>query len=111
MPVLTFSREVLLDRVLRRDAGVIGAGQRQRVVALHPARADDDVLQRDVERVPEMELASDVGRRNNDRKDFARTRGIGREVAEVDPQLKPSFLSGLEIECFGKTNKYPSPKK
>ena len=101
MTILALFREILLDRVLRGDAGVIGAGQPQRVVALHPARADDDVLQRDVERVAEMELAGNVGRRNDDRENFARARGIGLEVAEVNPMLEPSFLSGLGIECFG----------
>ena len=85
MAVLAFLREVLLDRVLRGDAGVIGAGQPQRVVTLHPARADYYVLERDVERVAEMELAGDVRRRDDDREDFARARGIGLEVAEVDP--------------------------
>ena len=101
MAVLALLGEVFLDRVLRRDSGVVGAGQPQRVVTLHPARAHDDVLQRDVERVAEMELAGNVRRRNDDREDFALARGIGFEVAEVDPLLEPSLLSGLRIECFG----------
>src|SRR3984957_8467662 len=111
MSVLAFLREILLNRVLRCDARVIGAGKPERVVTLHPARAHDDVLQRDVERVPEMELAGDIGRRNNDREDFARARGIGGEVAEVDPQLKPSLFSGLGIECFGQIQRYHSVEK
>src|ERR1700722_9112169 len=111
MSVLAFLREILLNRVLRCDARVIGAGKPERVVTLHPARAHDDVLQRDVERVPEMELAGDIGRRNNDREDFARARGIGREVAEVDPQLKPSLFSGLGIESFGQIHRYHSVEK
>jgi hypothetical protein len=58
-----------------------------------------------------MELAGDVGRRDYDREDFARARGIGFEVAEVDPQLKPSFLSGFGIECFRQIHRYHSVEK
>src|ERR1017187_5248338 len=110
MTVLAILREVLLDRVLRRDSSVIGAGQPQRVVTLHPARAHDDVLERDVEGVAEMELTGDVRRWNHDREDFALARGIGLEVAQVDPLLKPSFFSGLRIECLGQIHReYPDP--
>src|SRR5208282_2839860 len=110
MTVLAILRKVLLDRVLRRDSGVIGAGQPQRVVTLHPARAHDDVLQRNVERVAEMELTGDIRRWNHDREDFALARGIGLEVAQVDPLLKPSLFSGLRIKCLGQIHcEYPDP--
>src|SRR6202161_1775721 len=69
--VLAFLGEVFLDGVLGRDAGVIGPRQPQRVVTLHPPRADYYVLQRDVERVAEMELAGDVRRRDDDGANFA----------------------------------------
>src|ERR1019366_9173386 len=108
--VLAILRKILLDRVLRRDSGVIGAGQPQRVVPLHPARADDDVLERDVESVAEMELTGDVRRWNHDREDFALARGVGLEVAQVDPLLKPSFFSRLRIKCLGQIpREYPYP--
>ena len=111
MPILAFLCEILLDRVLYGDSRVIGAGQPQRVVTLHPARAHDDVLQRDVERVPEMKLAGDVRWRDDDREDFARARGIGLEVVEVDPQLKPPFFSRLGIESFGQIHRYHPVEK
>src|SRR5579862_4640097 len=111
MPILALFGEILLDRVLHGDSRVIGAGQPQRVVTLHPTRAHDDVLQRDVERVPEMELAGDVRRRDDDREDFAGARGVGLEVVEVDPQLKPSLFSRLGIECFGQIHRYYSVEK
>jgi hypothetical protein len=40
-----------LDHRLGRDAGVVGAGHPQRVVALHPLAANQNILQRVVERV------------------------------------------------------------
>src|SRR5258707_15636564 len=86
MTVLAFLCEILFDRILHRDARVIGAGEPEGVVPLHPARADDDVLQRDIERMAEMELAGDVRRRNYDREDFAGTRGIGGKRTRLGPQ-------------------------
>src|SRR6266849_6746026 len=108
MAVLPFFRELALDHVLRRDSGVIGSRQPQRVVALHPARAHDHVVQRDVERMPEMELAGNIGRRDYDRKDLLpplriltglRIR-VGRKIAAVNPELEPVFLRRLGIECL-----------
>jgi hypothetical protein len=51
---------------LRGDAGVIGAGLPQRVIALHAPPADQHVLQRVVERMTQMQAAGDVGRRDDD---------------------------------------------
>ena len=100
MAVFAFLRKILLDRVLHRDARVIGAGQPERVVPLHPARAHDNIVQSDVERVTEMELTGDVGRRNYDREDRARTSRVGLEVAEVNPALKPVLLRDFRVESF-----------
>ena len=63
---LFFFEQPPLDDGLRGDAGVVGAGHPQRVVALHPLHANEDVLQRVVERVAEVEGAGDVRRRNDD---------------------------------------------
>src|ERR1700722_14867044 len=89
-----------LDDVLGRDAGVIGAGHPQRVEALHPARADDHILERDVERVAEMQLPGDIGRRDEDGKGLARAIRIGLEITAIDPELKPMLFRGFGIECF-----------
>src|SRR6185369_2443740 len=48
------------------DAGMIGAGLPQYVVALHAAPADQDVLQRVVESMAHVQAAGDVGRRDDD---------------------------------------------
>ena len=42
------------DHGLRGDAGVIGAGHPEGVVALHPLAADEDVLQRVVQGVAQV---------------------------------------------------------
>ena len=55
-----------LHHRLRRDASVICAWHPQRVVTLHAFEADDDVLQRIVEGVAEVERAGDVRRRDDD---------------------------------------------
>ncbi len=60
------SLQPAFDDGLRGDAGVVGAGHPEGVVALHPLEADDDVLQRVVEGVAEVEGAGDVRRRDDD---------------------------------------------
>ena len=53
------------------DAGVVGAGDPQGVEALHAAPADEEILQRVVESVAEVQGAGDVGRRDDDGERFA----------------------------------------
>src|SRR6185437_7721739 len=89
-----------LDHVLRRDTGVVGARHPQRVEALHPARPYDHVLERHVERVSQVQLPGDVGRRDDDRKRVARAARISLEITAVDPELKPSLFRGFGVECF-----------
>ena len=55
-----------LDHHLGGDPGMVHADHPERVLALHPGVADEDVLQRVVERVADMERAGDVGRRDDD---------------------------------------------
>ncbi len=59
------------DDRLRGDAGVVGAGHPERVEALHPLHANQDVLQRVVQGVAQVQRAGHVGRRNHDRKGLA----------------------------------------
>ncbi len=58
--------QLALDHHLRGDAGMVGAGLPQHVAAAHALEADQHVLQRVVQRVPHMERAGDVGRRDDD---------------------------------------------
>ena len=54
-----------LDHRLGGDAGVVGAGHPQRVVALHPVPADQQVLHHVVHGVPHVQGAGDVGQRHH----------------------------------------------
>ncbi len=99
-PRRAFDLELVLDDDLRRDAGMIGAELPQRVAAAHPLPADQHVHQRVLERVPHVQRAGDVGRRQLD--------AIGRravlprrlEVAARFPQRVPLRLDGGGFEAF-----------
>jgi ribosomal protein S18 acetylase RimI-like enzyme len=79
--------ELALDDVLRRDAGVVHAGQPERVVPLHPAAPDQDVLDGVVERVADVQRAGDVRRRDHDAVRLGVLLARGREVAALDPAV------------------------
>ena len=94
---LPLSCEVLFDRVLRRDAGVVEAGLEERVVALHPARADDRVRERELERVAEVQVARDVRRRVGDREALVRGVGVGVVVPLFLPGPLPALFDALGL--------------
>src|SRR5205085_9543169 len=94
---LSLCGELLFDHVLGRDAGVVVPGLEERVEAAHSMPADQDVLDRAVERMPEMELAGHVRRREADR--VART-WIGRlRVVEALclPGPLPALLDAVRV--------------
>jgi hypothetical protein len=97
LPRLPLRGEVLFDRVLRRDAGVVEAGLEEHVVALHPARAHDRVRERELQRVAEVQVAGDVRRRVRDREALARGVGIGVVVALFLPRALPAFLDAFGL--------------
>ena len=61
-----FRLELALDHHLGGDAGVVGARLPQRVVAAHAVVAGERVHERVLERVPHVQRAGDVGRRQHD---------------------------------------------
>ena len=81
--------EFAFDNHLRGDAGVIGAGQPQGVVAAHAMPADGDVDFGVLEHVADVQRAGDVGRRNDERKDarqgLLRRRGRCRSQSTTGP--------------------------
>ena len=93
--------ELALDDDLGRDAGVVGARHPERVVALHPVVADQRVHDRVLERMPHVQRAGDVGRRQLDRE--RRPGGVeGRLVgAAFLPERRPVRLDGGRIEGLG----------
>ena len=64
--------QLALDHHLGGDAGVVGARLPQHVAPAHALEADQNVLQRVVERVADMQRAGDVGRRDDDGVGLAR---------------------------------------
>ena len=98
--LLPHRRHLSLDHHLRRDAGVIGAHDPQRVLALQPGVANQDVLQRIVERVPDMERPGDVWRRVDDRP-WLGVRPVGVEQALPLPMRVPAAFDIGGVEGLG----------
>src|SRR4051812_42937492 len=70
-----------LDHHLRRDAGVIGAGLPQHVLAAQALEAAEDALQRFVERMANMQGPRHI-RRGDDKKIAPGPRALGPAGAE-----------------------------
>ena len=75
---LAFGVELALDDHLRGDAGVVGAGLPQRVIAAHAVVARQRVHERVLERVAHVQRAGDVRRRQHDAVRLALARWLER---------------------------------
>lgn len=89
---LTLPGDFAFDDVLGRNSRMVSAGHPQRIVALHTACTDNDIVQRIVECMTEVQRAGNVGRRYYDRKYWAGTARIGLEITAVNPKLEPMFF-------------------
>ncbi len=77
---------------LRRDGGVVGARNPQGAVALHSAPADQNILQRFVQRMPHMKLPGDVRRRDDNRIRFFLRIAFGVKIFSFQPEtINPVF--------------------
>ena len=85
-----------LHDVLGGDAGVVGAGQPQGGIALHPLAADRGVDERVLEGVAHVERAGDVGRRDHDAERLAALVASGRNdpASSQTAYQRPSTGSG-----------------
>jgi hypothetical protein len=81
---------------LGRDPRMIGAGLPQHVPATHPLEPAENVLQRVVERVPHMQRAGHVRRRDHDRKGFG-VPALGTPGAERAAVLPEPGHAGFDI--------------
>ena len=88
-------RQHPLHHHLGRNAGMVGAGLPQHVAPLHPVEADQDVLDRVVEGMAEMQAAGHVRRRDHDGVGFAIGRRIGPERARRFPAVVLPALHGF----------------
>ena len=78
-------------------------GIQRRVVALHPPPADQDILERIVQSVPQVQRPGHIRRRDDDRSTAASAlRRVGVEVALLDPEVVPAALGVLGIVLLGK---------
>ncbi len=68
--------KLALDHHLRGNPRMVLPGLPQRVMAAHPMPADQDILQRVVERVAHMQGTGDVRRRDHDAEGFSPRAGI-----------------------------------
>ena len=91
-----------LDHQLRGDAGVVRARLPQHVLAAHALEAAQHVLQRVVERVPHVQRARHVGRRDDDAVGLglgalgpAGLEGFGLHPLVVDARFDVGWLVGL----------------
>jgi hypothetical protein len=93
-----------LDDRLGGDAGVVGAGEPEDLLALHAGLAGEDVLDGVVEDMAEGEDAGDVGGGDDDgvrRAAFRDPAGVGGETAVFLPVRVPLVLDGLGLVSLG----------
>ena len=89
-----------LDDHLRCDAGMIGARDPERILAAQARMADENILQRHVECMADVEAARHIRRRHDDRE----RRRVGTRGAERIgrlPMRVPARLDGGRVEGLG----------
>ena len=91
----TLAQELLLDRVLRRDARVVVAGLEEDVEALHPLHPAEGVAERELEGVAHVQLTRHVGRGMRVDERLAGRVGVGVEEAFLLPGPLPALLDAL----------------
>ena len=94
------TRQVALDHHLRRDPGMVCAHHPQRILAEQPLVARQDILERVVERVADVERAGDVGRRVDDRPRLG-AGTVGTEQAVLLPVGVPAGFDRGGVEGLG----------
>ena len=97
--------QALLHLDLRGYAGVVGAGNPQGIVALHPLGAHQNILQCLVQRVPHVELTGHIRGGDDHRKGGRGICRIRGEVSPVAPHLIDAvfkFRRGIGFWQFGR---------
>ncbi len=93
--------QLALDHHLRRDAGVVHAGQPHGVIGRHALPAGEDVFNRVAERVTHVQRAGYVGRRDDDRERRLGRRRVGMKVPARHPFGVPARLDRLRFVGLG----------
>ena len=89
--------QLLLHLDLGGDAGVVGAGQPQGRVALHPLEPGQDILQGAVQSMAHVQLARDVRGRHGNGKGLLLGVGVAVEAVAVHPHLVDAGLHLLRL--------------
>ena len=92
LTALTLLAERLLDDVLSRDAGMVGTGEPKRILTLHTAPPDENILNRLVKRVTHMKNTRHVRRRNYN--------GIALAIARLLMKITVLLPKRIPL-CFG----------
>ena len=98
--LLPLGIELTFDHHLRCNTRMVCADDPERILALKPGVADQNILQRIVERMADMQVARHIGRRIDDRIGFS-IGAIGAECARFFPMGIPFGLNGRRIESLG----------
>ncbi len=102
--------ELLLNNVLRGNAGMVGARHPQGLEALHAFETDENVLDRVVERVAHVKNAGHVGRRDHNR--ILRFGGIliGMEMPPLHPGGIPFVFDARRVVLLFHWARSPKPQ-
>ncbi len=98
--------QFLLDAVLGGDAGVVGAGQPERVDARHAFPAGQDVLEGTIEGMTHVEAARDVGRGDDDGEGGFSLAGIGLKIPFSIPVGVPFLFQRTGIVLFAQFHRH-----
>ena len=101
MTALAFLGKSAFHHVLSGDAGMVGTGEPQHVLALLAGMTAEHVLKGLVQGVADVEDARDVGRGDDDGIGFAGGVHIGSEGLAFFPMLAPVSFHFLRFIGFG----------
>ena len=96
-----FFLELFFDDGLCRDAGMIDARNPQRILTAHAGDTGEDVLERVIDGVAQVQRAGDIGRWDDDGVGLAGDGGVGTESVGVLPEFVDGRLEGGGVVGFG----------
>lgn len=99
-PRRAFGLQLSLHHILRRNSGMVGAGHPEHIPSLHPAPADQDVLQRVVQGMTHMQRSRDIRRRDHHGVGLPGMGRVGVKQAGIDPALVPAVFDVVGIVGF-----------
>ena len=80
---------------------MIRARQPERIIPLHPAETDQDILQRFIERMAHVKLPCNIGRRDHNGIGFLLRVELCMEIVSVQPELIDAVFHILRAVLFG----------